>query len=192
MGIINKDLLPGNDCFGCGHDNAAGLKIEVFRDPENSNQLLGRFQTSRKTIGFPGITHGGAIYTAMDCLASWVPTILRSEIKAAWVLRSANIKYLRPAREGIQISLSGSIVQEGKKGKPLVVQIRACNAKGDRLAEGQFKVVPLSMERFKEIAGIDQLPENWKVLLSDGEPPPLSRDPVYPVDSLENVTEGRD
>lgn len=175
MEIINKDLLPENDCFGCGHDNPAGLKIDVFRDPDNGNQLLGRFQTSRNTIGFPGITHGGAIYTAMDCLASWVPTILRSEIKAAWVLQSAKIKYLRPALEGIQISLSGLIVQEGKEGEPAVVQVKACNAKGDRLAEGRFKVVPLSRERFKEIAGINQLPENWKVLLDGREPPPLSR-----------------
>lgn len=172
--IINKALLPENDCFGCGHENPEGLKIDVFRDPGNSNQLLAKFQTSNKTIGFPGITHGGAIYTAMDCLASWVPTILRSEMKAAWVLRSASVKYFRPALEGIQISLLGFIVKEGKRGEPVVVKIKASNAKGDRLAEGQFKVVPLSMERFKEIAGIDSLPENWKILLSDGNGPPLS------------------
>lgn len=175
MEIINKDLLPDNDCFGCGHKNTAGLKIEVFRDPENGDQLLGRFQTSRNTTGFPGITHGGAIYTAMDCMASWVPTILRSEIKAAWVLRSANIKYLRPALAGIRISLFGLIIREGKKGEPVMVQIKARNPKGDLFAEGRFRVVPLSMKRFKEISGIDPLSENWKVLLDDREPPPLIR-----------------
>lgn len=171
--MINKELLPENDCFGCGHKNSAGLKIDVFRDPENKDRLLGKFQTSAATIGFPGITHGGAIYTAMDCLASWVPTVLRREIKAAWVLRSAKIKYLRPAPEGIQISLSGWIIREGKRGEPAVVQVRASHMNGTRLAEGQFKVVPLSMARFKAISGIDPLPEHWKVLLRDEVTPSM-------------------
>lgn len=71
--MLNKSLLPDNHCFGCGHENANGLKIEVSRDPENENRVIVTFQPENHMIGFPGMTHGGVIYTALDCLASWSP-----------------------------------------------------------------------------------------------------------------------
>jgi len=163
--MINKVVLPGNDCFGCGHDNEHGLKIEVFRDGDQE-QLVGHFKPKAHMTGFPGITHGGVIYTALDCLASWAPTILMPEIKAAWILRSAEIKYLRPAHEALPLILSASIPKRTKIWKPVVVQTKAHDEEGVLLVEGLFKVVPLTPEKLKTIAGIDRLPENWQGLLS--------------------------
>ncbi len=120
-------------------------------------------------IGFPGITHGGVIYTALDCLASWTPTILRSKMKAAWILHSANIRYLRPAREGMPLFLTASIKQEGKQWEPVVVRTRARDEDGRLLAEGRFKVVPLTPERLKTVSGIEQIPENWRRFLGKNE-----------------------
>ena len=139
---INIRLLPGNDCFGCGHDNPAGLKIEIFRDPENAARLIGVFQARAHMNGFPNITHGGAIYTALDCLASWTPTLLRSATKAAWVLRSSEMRYRLPAHTGMSVSLAAWIVEETTPWKPLVVQAQARNPEGKILSEGRFKMVP--------------------------------------------------
>lgn len=70
--ILNRDLLPNNQCFGCGLENPAGLRIEVIRDPGSAVTLRAHFLPSPGVAGFPGITHGGAIYTALDCLsANW-------------------------------------------------------------------------------------------------------------------------
>jgi len=33
---------------------------------------------------------------------------------------------------------------------------------GRLLAEGRFKVVPLTPERLKTVSGIEQIPENWR------------------------------
>ena len=73
---LNISLLPGNVCFGCGHANHHGLKIEIARHPAKPETLRGRFDPADYMIGFPGITHGGAIYTAMDCLSTWVASVL--------------------------------------------------------------------------------------------------------------------
>ncbi len=167
---INTLVLPGNDCFGCGHDNPSGLKISVFRDPENTERLIGTFRTTPQMNGFPNITHGGAIYTALDCLASWTPTLLRPVIKAAWVLRSSEMRYLLPAHTGMQLSLSAWIAEETKPWKPLLVQAEARDAKGKLLTEGRFKMVPLSPEKLRKVAGIDRLPENWQRLLNEESP----------------------
>ncbi len=166
--MINKLVLPGNDCFGCGHENEHGLQIEVFRDGDQE-RLIGHFKPKAHMIGFPGITHGGAVYTALDCLASWTPTILIPEMKAAWILRSAEIKYLQPAHAALPLTLSASIPKAEKPWKPVVVHTKAHNEEGILLVAGRFKVVPLASEKLRMIAGIDQLPDNWRRLLGEIE-----------------------
>ncbi len=163
--MINRHFLPGNDCFGCGHENEHGLQIAVFRDDQHQDRLIAQFTPKAHMIGFPGITHGGVIYTALDCLASWAPTILRSEIKAAWMLRSAEIKYLRPAHAGSNLMLSAAITKQTKNWRPIVVQTTVHNDAGLLLVEASFKVVPLTPEKLKELAGLEELPENWRRLL---------------------------
>ena len=158
---VNRVLLPGNTCFGCGHENPMGLRIEIRRDTKNNDQLIGVFNPERHMVGFPGITHGGAIYTALDCMAFWTPTLLRSEVKAFWILRSANIRYLRPAHEGKPLTLSAYIEQEGDQWQPVFVRSEARDEKGKLLAEAQFEVLPLAFDTFKKIAGIEKLPKNW-------------------------------
>src|SRR5262245_27048873 len=70
--VLNRTLLEGNTCFGCGHQNHAGLKIEIVRDSENAEVLCGRFTPTATMTGFPGIVHGGTVFTALDCLSTWV------------------------------------------------------------------------------------------------------------------------
>jgi acyl-coenzyme A thioesterase PaaI-like protein len=159
--VVNISLLPGNVCFGCGHENHHGLRIEITRHPSETEMLLGRFKPADYMVGFPGITHGGAIYTAMDCMAAWTPRVFRADTTAIWILRSATVKYLRPAFQGRQLTLEASIASEGRQWEPVTVSTRAFDANGNLLVQGSFKVVPLSAERFKEVAGIDELPPDW-------------------------------
>jgi acyl-CoA thioesterase FadM len=164
--ILNHDLLPHNTCFGCGPENAAGLHVEVTRDPDSPAILRGRFTPSEGTAGFPGIVHGGAIYTALDCLSTWVSTLLGPNRNAAWLLRSATTTYHRPAHSGQPLTLLGRITKQAGEWDPLVVATEARRADGELCVEAEFKVVPLPLDKFKKIAGIDELPPNWRVFLS--------------------------
>jgi len=163
--ILNRTILPESDCYGCGLANPHGLHVEIIRDSEENDQLRATLQPSEHSTGFPGITHGGVIYTAMDCLAAWVPRILRSDTKAIWILRSATVKYHKAARQGETLSLTGSIASEGKQWQPVEVRTEARNPAGELLTEGMFKVVPLTPERFVEVAGIEEIPEQWRCML---------------------------
>lgn len=163
--ILNRDLLPGNPCFGCGVDNPGGLHLEIVRDEGRTDRLLATLQPSTEMVGFPGITHGGVIYTAMDCLAAWVPTVLRPEARSIWILRSASIRYRRPALAGRRLALSGAIASEGSPREPMVVHTEARDDAGTLLAEADFQVVPLPPERFAGVAGLPEVPENWRRLL---------------------------
>lgn len=165
--LLVAEVLPGNACFGCGQENANGLRVAIFRDPENPKRILGEFDPQHYMTGFPGITHGGAIYTALDCMATWSGMVLR-KTKAMWILRSATMKYHRPAFQGKPISLSAVIENEGDQWEAIEVRAEARDSQGDLLAEGSFKVIPVSPEKFKAMIGIDKLPEGWARWLGDG------------------------
>ena len=105
---LSHIFLPGNDCYGCGPMNPHGLQITVRRDPADANRILGTFDPAAHMTGFPGITHGGMIYTALDCMASWCGMVVK-KTRAIWILRSATMKYHRPAFQGMTLELSASI-----------------------------------------------------------------------------------
>src|SRR5262245_2768149 len=164
--MTDQLVLPGDVCFGCGQENPHGLHVTVSRDPKDSRRILGKFAAQDHMIGFPGITHGGCIYTAMDCMATWTGMVLRNG-KALWVLRSATMKYHRPALQGQPLSLSASIDgEDADPWKAIEVRIEAHNAKGELLAEGQFKCIPVPPEKFKAMTGMKELPENWQRLFA--------------------------
>ena len=165
--LLNRELLPENSCFGCGHENHAGLRIEIYRDANREDALHARFTPTASMGGFPGITHGGAIFTALDCLSTWVSTLLGPNRRAAWILRSATTTYHKPAPIGEPLTLTGWIKAQAGEWEPVIVRAEARRADETLCVEAEFKVVPLSRERLTEVAGLDQLPPNWAAFLSD-------------------------
>lgn len=159
-------VLPGNACFGCGQENPDGLHVSVYPDPGDPNRILGRFHPRDYMIGFPGIIHGGALYTALDCMATWSGMVLR-KTRALWVLRSATMKYHRPAFQGNSIFLTAEIAKQGGEWQAIEVRAEARDPERNVLAEGTFKVIPVSPQQFESMTGIDELPEGWTNWLMD-------------------------
>ncbi|MBW1716058.1 MAG: PaaI family thioesterase [Deltaproteobacteria bacterium] len=159
---LNEIFLPGNTCFGCGLANPMGLGAKFFRDQKSSDRILGTFDVPPHATGLPGFAHGGAVYTALDCLAAWVTFILRSNRKFIPVGQSSTITYHKPARAGQRLTLVGTIAREGpKQGDPVVVHGEIRDSNGVLLAEGDFTLLLLPVTKFKKVAGIDQLPEDF-------------------------------
>ena len=165
--VVNRRMIEDNDCFGCGWSNPQGLHIELRKDPDGKERVLGFLKPTEYMTGFHGITHGGIIYSAMDCLAAWVPRVLRPDTKAIWILRSATMTYHRPARVKESIQMIGSIEKEEGPWDAMLVKTEALNPQGELLNEGHFKVIPLSGEKFRKVAGIKDLPPNWSAFLGE-------------------------
>ncbi len=161
---INIAHLEHNSCFGCGHENPHGLKIAVYHHDNDSRKLRAELRPNEHTTGFPGITHGGALYTAMDCLCAWTSTILRDE-RAIWILGTATITYRSPMPASGVIQLESSIVNEKGEWRPMEIAVTARSESGTVYAEGSFANVPLEVERFKALVGISELPSGWQTLL---------------------------
>ncbi len=54
-----------NFCFGCGRDNAAGMRLKFVLD-EGSREFVCRFRLGKRYTGPPGYCHGGVIATILD------------------------------------------------------------------------------------------------------------------------------
>lgn len=168
--ILNRALLPGNTCFGCGHGNPRGLQIEVTRDGGSPERLAGRFTPPEHASGFPGVTHGGALFTAMDCLATWVVALLGPTDERYWLLGSADVSYRNPAHPGEALELAGWLLEEGagEDGEPVTVGCEVGNPGGDLVAEGEFTEIPVSPETFERVADVDEVPRAWRDLFERG------------------------
>ncbi len=162
---LNRELLEGNTCFGCGHENHRGLRIEVVQDGETPSRLLGSFEPTEEMAGFPGVIHGGAIFTALDCLATWVATMSGGQAGKIWLLRSAETTYHRPGSTSDKLALSGEIVERAGNGSSLVVHAEARNSAGDLVVSAELREVSVTVDRFLKITGQAELPDNWAAFL---------------------------
>lgn len=166
---LSHSVLPGNDCFGCGPMNPHGLQITVRIDPDDATRILGTFNPAAHMTGFPGITHGGMIYTALDCMASWCGMVIK-KTKAIWILRSATMKYHRPAFQGMVLQLSAVIAEQtDDPWHAITVHTEARDSGGILLAEGDFRSIPLPPQKFLALTGMHELPENWAAWFAESK-----------------------
>ena len=61
---------PAHECFVCGPDNPIGLHL-VFRLEDGA--CVSEFTPGPNHVGYPGVVHGGMIYSALDdVMANWL------------------------------------------------------------------------------------------------------------------------
>jgi hypothetical protein len=49
----------------------------------------------------------------------------------------------------------------------MTVGTKALNERGELLAEGKFKVIPLPADKFQKITGIQEIPKNWRQFMGE-------------------------
>lgn len=89
-----------NRCFVCGPDNPIGLHL-TFRLEDGV--CASEFTPDENHQGYPGVIHGGMLYSALDdVMANWL--YLRGA--RAYTAR-CEIRYRHPARQGEKLLLVG-------------------------------------------------------------------------------------
>src|SRR5204863_6708804 len=125
---------PANKCFGCGGDNASGMKLTFEQDNVN-RRIVGRFVLGESYQGGGGFAHGGIIATLLDEAMGKVCRF--REVRA--VTAELTVEYLKP------VNVQSEIVVEGweteHKGRNLFHAGEIRNAAGDVLARGKGRFV---------------------------------------------------
>ena len=128
-----------NFCFGCGKDNARGMRLKFYSD-EETRRTFCKFKLPRHLQGPPGHAHGGIIATILDEAMGKVNKF-RSVVG---LTRSMNIEYLKPVPLGKELTVTGW--EQKVEGREHTNVAEITNAEGEVLARssGVFVVVDVA------------------------------------------------
>ena len=127
---------PANKCFGCGGDNAGGMKLTFEQDNVN-RKIIGRFVLGERYQGGGGFAHGGIIATLLDEAMGKVCRF--HEVRA--VTAELTVEYLKPVNVQSEIVVEGR--ESDQKGRNLFMTGEIRNDAGEVLArsKGRFVVI---------------------------------------------------
>ncbi len=126
------------DCFVCGVENPIGLKVKFYND---DHKVWTDFTPRAEHQGWPGLLHGGILYTLLD------ETVGRAAfMKNMWVMTARmQVRYRHPTPLGQPIHIEGEIVR--MRGRAMEASGRAILPDGTVTAEavGTFIALPPAM-----------------------------------------------
>ena len=134
---IRLEPNPSNKCFGCGGDNAGGMKL-TFEQDNVKRRIVGRFVLGERYQGGGGFAHGGIIALLLDEAMGKVCRF--REVRA--VTAELSVEYLKPVSVDKEIIVEGHEARQEGRNLFLVGEIR--NEAGEVLARGHGRFVVIS------------------------------------------------
>jgi uncharacterized protein (TIGR00369 family) len=130
---------PSNKCFGCGGDNAGGMKLTFEQDNAN-RKIVGRFVLGERYQGGGGFAHGGIIATLLDEAMGKVCRF--REVRA--VTAELAVEYLKPVNVQSEIVVEGRETEQKGRNLFMIGEIR--NGVGEVLARGKGRFVVIGQK----------------------------------------------
>ncbi len=109
---------PGGACFGCGPQNAQGLRIKSHVE---GDQVVATWTPEPHHEAFEGVLSGGIIGTLLDCHSNWT---------AAWHLMRARGADAPPCTVTAEYHVTMS--RPTPSGKPVTLRARPAEVGSDR------------------------------------------------------------
>jgi uncharacterized protein (TIGR00369 family) len=139
---LQRTFAPEGRCFGCGPDNAKGLRLE---SREAGDGLAATFVPEPHHEAFEGVVSGGIIGTLLDCHSNWTAAwaLMRAAGAAAppcTVTAEYHVRLLRPAPSGGPLHLFARPV-EVKEDRAVVEATLEAGGKTCATCRGVFVAV---------------------------------------------------
>lgn len=141
---LRLETQKANRCFGCGGNNAAGMKL-VFDLDFDARRIRGRFVIGENYAGGAGFAHGGIIAVVLDEAMGKLSKL--TEEKA--VTAELNVVYRKPVPVGQEIVVEGWQEEEKGRNRFRVGEIR--DTQGNLLARGTGRFVTIDEKHFERV-----------------------------------------
>lgn len=139
------ELPHTSGCLVCGRNNAHGLNLALFVDPESG--IVHLDLTPRSVhVGFEGIVHGGFLATVIDEAMVWAATWSG---KRFCVCGELSVRFRRPAHVGEPLHLEARV----EFARPKLIQTMATIRSSDNnvVCAGEGKYVPMDRESSQRV-----------------------------------------
>jgi acyl-coenzyme A thioesterase PaaI-like protein len=140
-----QDLIPGNHCWGCGPDNARGLRLKSYWD---GDETVAIWQPGPPYFAGPEhILNGGIIASLIDChsVITAIADAYRHEGRAPgqppdlWYATAAlSVSYLRPTPLSSPVTLRAVIKERNDRRATVTCTL---SAEGQECARGEVVAV---------------------------------------------------
>lgn len=122
------ELQDDEYCFACGEKNPIGLKLK-FNFPDDKVEF--KFTPQKEHQGWTDIIHGGILATLMD--EAMAQILIHRGLFG--VTSSMEIRFLRPAKTGEELTITGEI--KSIEGKKIQIISKIANTRGKTVASSK-------------------------------------------------------
>jgi uncharacterized protein (TIGR00369 family) len=128
-----NDFSDNQNCFVCGRENPAGLRLKFREDPD-SGRVEAEVLFPARFQGWQDTVHGGLLATVLD------EAMIKAAAAAGHKCVSAEItvKYKEPARTGTRYHAEGKVTQA--RGHIVLAESRIGDAAGRVYAQATGKL----------------------------------------------------
>jgi uncharacterized protein (TIGR00369 family) len=116
-------------CYVCGVENDAGLRLPFRKDESGGSRA--EYVARPEHAGWPGIIHGGLLFTLMDEAVAWACTYAGSRCVTA----RAEAWFRAPAQVGAPLVITGRVTHTTRRALRARAEIRSGDDNGQLIAE---------------------------------------------------------
>jgi uncharacterized protein (TIGR00369 family) len=116
-------------CYVCGTGNPAGLRLPFHKDEGGGSRA--EYVARPEHAGWPGIIHGGLLFTLMDEAVAWACTYAG----ARCVTAKAEARFRTPAEVGTPLVITGRVTNATSRALRARAEIRSGGTEGRLVAE---------------------------------------------------------
>jgi uncharacterized protein (TIGR00369 family) len=121
------------ECFVCGENNAAGLKLRIRTDAERGESTAD-VTFAEHFQGWAKIVHGGLLAAVLD--EAMIYAAGAKGLKC--VTGEMTVRYVKPASTGVAYKLTGRFVEE--KGRIVIAESKLLDSDGQEVARASSKL----------------------------------------------------
>ncbi len=137
-------VLNFPNCYVCGADNPNGLHV-VFQ-ADGPERCRARYTARREHEGWPGIVHGGLLFTLMDEALAWA--LAYAGLRG--VTAKGNVRFCVPARVGTELVVTAEVVERRAKLVRARAEVRAADDSRNLVAELDATMYLTDVEQWQE------------------------------------------
>ncbi len=140
---IGDTISPGdlnNDCFGCGPENAQGLRLAFTRTGEQSVEV--EYTAEPHFCGATNVVHGGIQDTLLDEASGYAcRTVFPDDLELTIVTAEFSLRYRKPVPTQVPLTVRGEVVR--REGRNIFIEAAIVDADGNTLTTSDARWVRL-------------------------------------------------
>jgi acyl-coenzyme A thioesterase PaaI-like protein len=115
---MTTGVLAFPNCYVCGCDNPEGLHVAF--QPDGPDACRAQYTARSEHCGWPGIVHGGLLFTLMDEALGWA--LVYAGLQG--VTARGDFRFAAPATVGMPLAVTGRVLARRGKVVQACAEIR--------------------------------------------------------------------